>query len=243
MKKRFLPLIVALFNGLIIFAQNVTVDTANNAIDTTKVNIIDIKFDSTNIEPDTFKIVADTTTKTIVQKNDSVVKPLTTEPQIAEFDQIIKTTGEVFNVIIVEKTVFEVSFYYPLNKEVSKLNTANIKEIRYKDGKVETISQKIEQKPKDWVIKEAEKDYDKVEVFYEADQVAGMKELGTVVGEYVGRKFNVTNSIIEKSGLIVVKRKALRMNATAILIIEKHLSRDYGELPSIYIKAIAYSKE
>jgi len=157
-------------------------------------------------------------------------------------DQIVRTTGEVLNVTVKEVSLYEVVFYYPLNNDPAKLNTSNVKEIRYANGTVKKINEKIDQKPKNWVAEKSVNDYDKVEVYYNADEVANMKEIGSIIGEYTGKKFNVNNDIVEKSGLIIVKRKALRMKADAVLIVEKRLTRDYGELPQIYIKATAYTK-
>lgn len=203
-------------------------------------------------------IVADTISKpdTInISQTDTIITPVSisqTDTSFLElrhkqelnnqYDEIITTLAETLKVTVVSKNLYEVTFYYPLNKDVSKLNIKNVVQINYADGKVDKFNHKYQQKPKEWEVKKSEKDYDKVEVFYNADEVSGFNEIGAVECEYVAAKLGTSNNLVEKGGLIMARRKALKMGATVLLITEKKIDRPYGEPPIINIRGIAYTR-
>lgn len=209
-------------------------------------------------------IAADYTCKGLESKKDSLIftandttalknskisdssNTVKTEPQIVDTfktDTIIKKNGFAVICRVVSKNLYEVHYIKQGQKLVRKISTADLKEIRYNTGKIDLIDNNPEKKEKNWVTTPSEKDWAKVKVCYDAGDVAGLVEKGPIENEYIAKKLNTENDVMERTTLIVLQKKASKMNACAILIVSKDFVREYGELPSLKMKAIAYGKE
>ena len=197
-----------------------------------------IKFDSTK--------VSENKTQNPENVKDSLTPTSLTKQQISndttDLDKITKKNGEVLMVKVINKNIYEVEYKIPGEADSKKMNKANIKEIRYSNGKVETLNNS-EKKQKDWVVAPAENDWSKIKVVYNASDVAGMVEKGPIDSEFEAKKMNTEDETLERSAIVVLKKKAFALKANTILITEKTFDRQYGEFPAIKIKAIAYSKE
>jgi hypothetical protein len=155
-------------------------------------------------------------------------------------DTIIKKSGGRMKVKIEGKNLFEILFKYPGQKITKKMSTSSIKEIRYANGKIEIIDTSPEKRPKDWVPVVAEVEYSKIEIAKDASNVANLVEMGEVEAYYMSRKMMAENSFLEKNALIILRKKAVTLKATTILVTYKDIVRQYGEFPSIAMKATAY---
>jgi hypothetical protein len=160
----------------------------------------------------------------------------------AQLDKIIRKNGTIIYATVISKNLYEVQYKLKSSKLIKKLSTANIKEIQYADGKTDLIDNRLDKKPKDWVTQKSEKDWDKVQIAYEEIAVAGMTNKGPVETVFEAKKLTADNELLERSALIVLKKKAYALGCSAILIKNKSFKREYGELPSVTVTADAYAK-
>jgi hypothetical protein len=198
-----------------------------------------IKSDSSNNaaipKPDSIKSIP---------SKENIVKTEETPPAESNgMDQIVRRNGQILYVKYLSKNIYEIQYKRPGDDIIRKISTANVKEIRHSNGKIDLIDNNLEKKPKDWVSKAAEQDWAKIQVFTESSEISGFSEKGSMEAEYVAKKMEVENELLEKNVIITLKKKAFTMKANAILIVDKKIERNYGELPLITMKAIAYIKE
>jgi hypothetical protein len=191
-------------------------------------------------------VLSDTAKKVAVAplKNDSVATK-----QVAEktgntysdgYARISKKNGDVLVATVKSKNLYEVQVIYPLNTVIEKLNTADLNEINYPDGKIDVINNKPEKVDNhEWAVVTSEKDWEKVEVTEDDSKIASLVEKGKVDAKYTGSQ-TATNQSLEKSGLIIARKRAARLKASVLVISEKQVSRQYGELPLIHIIGTAY---
>jgi hypothetical protein len=187
----------------------------------------------------------DTVKKQEVRKvaNDTITTTVQ-EPKIVadKLDKIIKRNGDSIICKITSKNLFEVNYLKPGDKKEIKLSTANIKEIYFASGKYELIDNNPEKKKKDWTVAPTEKEWDKIVVTNNPNDVEDLVEKGPIEAVFEAKKMSTTNELMEKNVMAILKKKAYAMKANTILIVEKNINRMYGELPSIEVKAIAYAK-
>jgi hypothetical protein len=157
-------------------------------------------------------------------------------------DKIVRRNGDALFGKVIGKNIYEIQYKRKRDNVIRKVSTSNVKEIIYANGKVDLIDNNPEKKSKDWISVAAENDWAKIQVFSEASQVEGATEIGEIEAEYVAKKMDAQNDLLEKNIIITLKKKALTMKANAVLIIDKKFERNYGELPFITVKAVAYSK-
>jgi hypothetical protein len=186
---------------------------------------------------------------TVIQKSgfsevkaDSTIMKESSSMPVEIIDTIIKQNGDKLMVIIKDKNLYEVKYYSTGNKVLQVISSSNIKEIHYADGHIETIDSIPEKKSKDFTAKNHTNDWEQIIVTYKPKEVALLIEKSPVEVEFIPDKFNADNEFLERSAIVVMKKKAFFMKASAVLIVEKSFNREYGEFPSIVLKGIAYSK-
>jgi hypothetical protein len=156
------------------------------------------------------------------------------------YARISKKNGDILVATVKSKNLYEVQVIYPLNTVIEKLNTADLNEINYPDGKIDVVNNKPEKVDNhEWAVVTSEKDWEKVEVTEDDSKVTSLVEKGKVDAKYTGSQ-TATNQSLEKSGLIIARKRAARLKASVLVISEKQISRQYGELPMIHIIATAY---
>jgi hypothetical protein len=176
--------------------------------------------------------------------NDTIGNIIQEPKTVAEkFDKIIKRNGDSIFCKITSRNLFEVNYLKPGSEKVTKLSTANIKEIFFANGKYVLIDNNPEKKKKDWTVAPAEKEWDNIIVTNNPKDVDDLVEKGPIEALFEAKKMTTNNELMEKNIIVMLKKKAYSMKATTILVVEKNINRMYGELPSIEIKAIAYAKQ
>lgn len=218
-------LAVTLYVGFNTLASSLFVDSIK--VDSTKV---------TKIEP-----------QKQVSIKDSLIPASPAKQQLsydtAGLDKITKKNGDVLIVKIINKNIYEVEYKIPGEVNSKKLNKNNIKEIKYANGKVEVLDNNPEKKQKDWAVVASENEWSKIKVVYNASDVTGMVEKGQIDSEFEAKKMNTEDETLERTAIVVLKKKAFALKASTILITEKTFDRQYGELPAIKMKATAYGNE
>jgi hypothetical protein len=244
-----------LINSIIINAQ--TDSTANLIIKDSLIN----KKATQEILKDTIKPIILPTQKTT---NDTLDKTTISKQQIIDdsdksntvdsfviktrvysvtySDQIVKTNGEIIQCKVKSRNLFDITYFLPTDKSELTISCSNVKEIHYANKNIEVIDNNPKKRKKDWVAKPTEKVWDKVIVTENPNDVTSLVEIEKLEVNWESSKDKVTNSSLEKSALTILQRKALKLNANILLITDKKISRSYGELPSIYIKASAFNK-
>ena len=129
-----------------------------------------------------------------------------------------------------------VVFKYPLNSIEHQMPKKIIKKITYANGVEKYIEEQADEGSED--------NWERVEYTYNKKDVEGLFELGDLYAKYESDKLKYKIGILEKSAIIVMKRKAARQNADIILIEEKKEHKGYGELPYVELwgKGYAYTK-
>jgi hypothetical protein len=84
-------------------------------------------------------------------------------------------------------------------------------------------------------------DWETVIVTDSLDAAAGLADLGQLETKYSG-SITVSNASLEKSSTIIMQKKAAHIKATVVIITDKKIERQYGELPTITLKGTAYGK-
>lgn len=159
-------------------------------------------------------------------------------PSASSFDKIRLENGDSLIVEIIAETQTEVAFKYPLNTVINKVLYTKIKEISYKDGRIKTIQNQntatVGAEPDNlWRI---------VQITFDENDVSGLNEIGPVEFKAEGKNLRTSIDLLEKNARIAVQKKAVRMNATKVLIKTKNVVQTYGELPSVELKGTAYGK-
>ena len=90
--------------------------------------------------------------KTEIAKPDSVKKNQIKNPELVNtvpadttgYDKIVRRTGEILYVRLISKNLYDIQYTRPGDNLVRKISTANVKEIRFANGKVELIYNNLE---------------------------------------------------------------------------------------------------
>lgn len=189
------------------------------------------------------------------------------------YARILKKNGDLIVAAIKVKTTNEISFVYPLNTIIEKIDLSEVSSINYSDGTLITFNTNTKvadtkadnltenkvnsvntenksitdtkkassNKKDDNALAENDINWELVEVTDSIDKASGLVEVAPLEINYTG-SISVTNASLEKSSEIILKKKAAHIKASLIVITDKKIIRQYGELPSILLKGTAYSK-
>ncbi|HOT14077.1 MAG TPA: hypothetical protein PK252_04880 [Bacteroidales bacterium] len=183
----------------------------------------------------------DNAPKADVAPANTVISEQTTSER---YDTIVKKTGGKMKVKITGKNVHEVTFFMPGEKKEKRLSTGYIKELRYADGRIDLIDNTPEKiTAKDPILLIPESEWKKVEVAKSEIEVKDLVEKEVIEAEAEGKKYTTTDSFLEKNAIVILRKKAVNLNATKILVIDKIVTREYGEFPKMKVIAKAYANE
>ena len=135
------------------------------------------------------------------------------------------------------KRIYLNDLYYsfPDETKVNKLDQRLVHKIEYKSGKIEILNET----PPD-VRKVG--DYRKVKVTKKPDDVEGLIEVAKLEAKAEGSdKGYSTPKSLERTAIIVLRRKAALVNADIVLITNKKSNVAFGEIPSMILYGTAYS--
>ncbi len=162
-----------------------------------------------------------------------------TEDSSQPFDTIIKKSGVRIVGYVKGKTKFEIIFEIPGQKDPQRINNDIIKEIRYGNGTIEVLEAKSGKMTKEQLTY-SEKDWTSVLVANEGSDLSGFREKGEIQIEYTATKINADNASLERNGIVLLRKKAASIGGKVIKVTSKHVTRQYGEFPSIQMKAMVY---
>lgn len=239
--KIFISCIFAMAVGSIAYSQQV-----NDSI-SGKEPVISDSVKATNVQPaDNDKVISKQETIDIAKKADVSPAITATSEQISSerYDTIVKKTGGKMKVKITGKNVHEVTFFMPGEKKEKRLSTGFIKELHYADGRVDLIDNTPEKiTAKDAILLIPESEWKKVEVAKSEIEVKDLVEKEVIEAEAEGKKYTTADSFLERNAIVILRKKAVNLKATKILVIDKIVTREYGELPKMRVIAKAYAKE
>ncbi len=157
------------------------------------------------------------------------------KPEEASSDIIIKHDKERLYVDV--KKIYMNDLYYTLpgDSKIRKMDQRLVHKIIYATGKIEIVN---ENPPE---IRNVG-DWKKVKVTYDRAEVDGLVEVTHLkaVAEGSTRGFSTPKSL-ERSAIIILKRKAALVNAPMVLVTDKKTHVAFGEAPSTTLMGIAYS--
>lgn len=160
----------------------------------------------------------------VKEKGDDLLK--------SNYSKITTFNGEIYYVEIINEDDEIVTFLYPLNHIEHDLQRNTINRIQYIDGR-EVVFMIDED--------ELEKNWEDVRHTFEIEDVEGMTVVDEFYSEFESEKLRYDGKVLEKSALIIMKRKAARQNVDIIYIKDKKLNKAYGELPYIELWGVGYS--
>lgn len=173
-------------------------------------------------------------------KNNNSVLPITSLSfDLSSFDKIKLESGDSLIVNIIAETQTEVAFKYPLNTMINKMLYTRIKEINYKDGKVKAFRNMA---PVTGVGAEPDNLWRIVVITNDENEVAGLNEIGPISAKAEGKTLKTSIELLEKNAKVNLQKKAVRMNATMVLVKKKNIEQSYGEIPMVELEGIAYGK-
>jgi hypothetical protein len=165
---------------------------------------------------------------------------------LKDFDRIFTARGENLVVKVTGVNVFEVLYTWPLNTLEQRIPKEEVMEVVYSDGRREGFKAKaVESKNeiKGWAVVVSEKDWERVLAVDSTASLGEVIELGKVSASYEGAKINLPTDYLEKSAMIILKKKAARLGSNVLLVTGRKEYRSYGELPSVELSGIAYLKK
>jgi len=135
------------------------------------------------------------------------------------------------------KRIYLNDLYYSLpgDTKVNKMDQRLVHKIEYKTGKVEVLNETAPD------VREVG-DYRKVKVTNNLRDVEGLIEVARLEAKAEGsdRGYSTPKSL-ERTAIIVLRRKAALVNANIVLITVKKTNVAFGEIPSVTLYGTAYS--
>jgi len=135
------------------------------------------------------------------------------------------------------KKIYLNDLYYSFSGEtkVNKMDQRLVHKIEYKTGKKEILNETPSE------VREVG-DYRKVKVTKNPDDVEGLIEVAKLEAKAEGNdKGYSTPKTLERSAIIVLRRKAALVNANIVLITDKKSQVAFGEQPTVTLYGTAYS--
>jgi len=153
----------------------------------------------------------------------------------AKTDIIHQHNGTKMFVDVKKIQMNDLFYSLPGETKVSKMDQRLVYKIEYKTGKIEVLNEKPTE------IREVG-DYRKVKVTYDPKDIDGLIEVAQLEARADGSETRQTSlKTLERSAIIVLRRKAALINSDIILVTDKKTHVAFGEIPNIVLYAKAYS--
>jgi hypothetical protein len=130
-------------------------------------------------------------------------------------DKIIKRNGDTLNVKITKSTPDEVEFTYPNEETVNSEYKNSLLKIIYASGREEKCSDE-----KNLAVITGEKDWEKVQITSNPDDVKGLTKVGEVVGKS-GWGGTYAQGAGDKGARKDLQKNAAKLKASIVLLQEK----------------------
>lgn len=154
-------------------------------------------------------------------------------PGIKKADSLFLFSDNIMLVDVKKISYKEVFYTEPGEMTLFKIDRRKVHKIIYKSGLVEILNSVEKNIPdsKDWKV---------ILVTENPEDVADYIMLEKIKGDSQYVKEDASNETLERSALVILKKKASLLDADAILITDREFFRGYGEPPKLTIKGIAY---
>lgn len=130
-------------------------------------------------------------------------------------DKIIKRNGDTLKVKIVHSTPDMVEFTYPNEESLNSEYKNNLSKIIYSSGREENCAGE-----KKLAVVNGEKDWEKVEITSNPDDIKGLTKLGEVVGKS-GWGGAYAQGLGDKNARKALKKNAAKLGASIVLLQDK----------------------
>jgi hypothetical protein len=130
-------------------------------------------------------------------------------------DKIIKRSGDTLKVKIVSSTPDIVEFTYPNETSINSEYKNSLLKIIYSSGREENCSEE-----KKLAVVNGQKDWQKVEITNNPDDVKGLTKLGEVTGKSGWGGYGA-QGLGNKNARIDLQKNAAKLNASIVLLQEK----------------------
>jgi hypothetical protein len=149
-------------------------------------------------------------------------------------DTIFKLNGTVLPVDVTTVTPTYVSFTIPGKPDEFTIERKEVHKIIYKNGRIEILNDAAFE-----VIDES--NWEAVWITENKKDVADLYRLGEVDARSPASARSP--SAAKKGAIIKLKKKAVNLKGTVVLVTHKQTTGGYGEYPGYYIRGIAYGPE
>ena len=158
----------------------------------------------------------------------------TTAKKSLPVDTIFKLNGTVLPVDVTTVTPTYVSFTIPGKPDEFTIERKEVHKIVYKNGRIEVLND---------VAFEVfdESNWEAVWITEDKKEVVDLYQLGEIDAKSPASARSP--SAAKKGAIIKLKKKAVNLKGTVILVTHKQTTGGYGEYPGYYIKGIAYGPE
>lgn len=158
----------------------------------------------------------------------------TTSKKSMPVDTIFKLNGAVLPVDVTTVTPTYVSFTIPGKPDEFTIERKEVHKIIYKNGRLEILNDAAFE-----VLDESS--WEAVWVTENKKDVADLYKLGEI--EARSPASARSPSAAKKGAIIKLKKKAVNLKGTVVLVTHKQTTGGYGEYPGYFIKGIAYGLE
>ncbi|MBN2275736.1 MAG: hypothetical protein JXK95_15510 [Bacteroidales bacterium] len=154
--------------------------------------------------------------------------------KIEQVDTIFKLNGMVLPVNVTTVTPAYVSFTIPGKDDEFTMERKEVHKIIYKNGRLEIMNEAA------FVVMD-DSNWEAVWLTEKKRDVADLYRLGEI--EARSPASARSPSAAKKGAIIKLKKRAVNMKGTVVLVTHKQTTGGYGEYPGYYIKGIAYGIE
>jgi hypothetical protein len=149
-------------------------------------------------------------------------------------DTIYKLNGTVLPVDVTTVTPTYVSFTIPGKPDEFTIERKEVHKIIYRNGRIEVLNEAAFEVFDD-------SNWEAVWITEDKKEVADLYQLGEIDAKSPASARSP--SAAKKGAIIKLKKKAVNLKGTVVLITRKQTTGGYGEYPGYYIKGIAYGPE
>ena len=149
-------------------------------------------------------------------------------------DTIFKLNGTILPVDVTTVTPTYVSFTIPGKSDEFTIERKEVHKIIYKNGRLEIMNEAA------FVVMD-DSNWESVWLTENKREVADLYKLGEIDARSPASARSP--SAAKKGAIIKLKKKAVNMKGTVVLVTHKQTTGGYGEYPGYYIKGIAYGPE
>lgn len=180
-------------------------------------------------------VIAEKTDTTIAINKDTISNKDKNVQIQEKTDIIYQHDGSKLLVNVKRIYLNDIYYSFPGETKVNKLDQRLVHKIEYKSGKIEVLN---ETPPK--VRKVG--DYRKVKVTKNPEDIEGLIEVAKLEAKTEGSDNSYsTPRSLERSAIVILRRKAALVNANIVLITDKKSNVAFDEIPTVTIYGTAYS--